>query len=286
MPIAFDKIADERGTIAAGGTLVGSIPPGRVLQEIRPRFTDGDVALTEAQVVADVKRIRCEIDGITKVDMSGRAAVMLANFYRPGSVGDGIVPIRFARPDMVLVQDQLGPAWGMSQSTRLTMTTEYDAAAANIDGQQTYYMSTDAGDVPGDEALGEHIETIEHNRSESAIGWHEIVINAAQARRLLALHVYDASLDIDEIRVWRNTPRGRVTMVPDMPVEFWNRNRAYSGREAEANWLHLDFDFRRYGVDAIPQDSPLVIGLYFGTAPGAFLYLTETAVGGAFGAPA
>ena len=286
MPYAFDKIGDARGTIAAGGTLVGSIPPGRVLQEIRPRFLDGGVALTEAQIVADVKRIKAEIDGVTKVDISGRAGVMLANFYRPGSVGDGIVPIRFARPDMVLVQDQLGPAWGMSQSTRLTLTTEYDAAAANIDGQETFYLSTDPGDLPGDEVMGEHIETIEHDRSEAAIGWHELVINPAQGRRLLALHVYDAALDIDQIRVWKNGRAGRQTIIPDMPVEHWNRNRAYAGREAEANWLHLDFDFRRYGVDAIPQDAPIVIGLYFGTAPGAFKYLTETAVGGAFGAPA
>jgi hypothetical protein len=281
MTVTIDKIADLQGNVASGGTLRGSVPAGAVLQALRLYLTDGGVAATKAQILADLKAIRGELNNSRILDLLSADLVYLSGYYSDHAdpVDSGVIDLNLFRPEMARFADMVGAAWGMGRTTRLSLALEMAAAVTNVDAIEAWYETTAVNSTPGDDVLGDHIEAVQHDSSHGSTGWHEYEYKADASRFVLAHHVAKAAHDITHVRAYQQTPGGRRYLVPECPIAVIEQRAVSAKRTLDTGYFTLDFCWRRFFADAVwLGNGPLIIGVKSTAGLGSHRYVSETVI--------
>ena len=272
----LNEVENLQGSVATGGSLTGSIPPGDItLMTVWVKFERAAAAAgTEADIQGEVDRIKLKIRGWDAVDISGRAAVMLANRYRPGSIKNGWLPIRLWKPNAVLVADQINAGWGLLGESPVQVTVKFGTITNLVAVEVHFEVSRRE-----DNRLDDYIAIVQDDRSEASADWHNHVMQVEDVGdRLVGYHIYDASLDIDELHVRQQVQgEGQRDYIPrGTPSTILAALAADRQREDETDWLSIEADRHGFFADAIPLGlGTLTVGYKFGTAPAGFDIVTQ-----------
>jgi len=105
-------------SVVAGQPSAILLPLGLTLQSVSLRFTIAGVPATEAQIKAQVSKIKFIFDGDPYIDVSATEYLAIANHwnFRYGltNVVDGVLTISPSRPWDQEISAQDGPAWGLA----------------------------------------------------------------------------------------------------------------------------------------------------------------------------
>ncbi|UOL48288.1 major capsid protein [Vibrio phage vB_VruC_PG21] len=109
---------------AAGSTATLELPLGLAYHQILLEFT--------GVTLAQMKKIRFEVNGkVIQQYESGTELDLLNKHYSRGQAENGFLPIFFARPELVQIEQQRTFAVGTSDISTFTMLIDIDEAATN-----------------------------------------------------------------------------------------------------------------------------------------------------------
>lgn len=255
--------------IAASSTANAVWPLGITVHAIFLRFTIAGAAATEAQIKAQISRIRLKIDGDAKIDATSTELIALNEFWQrragQATVVDGVLRIDLSRPWDQEISAQDGPAWGLATQNPDgsrgvdSFTAELDiAAAATIDGVEAHALVSDA------EPLGRHLcirryglylgaaGDLEFNDFNKSADYGVLAMHFAKVSQPEAAYVVThVALKVDQIDELDKTPAGLLE----------SQYRRY-GCVKQAGWTHIPFCGRGRPLDVLPligQDMRLKI---------------------------
>ena len=272
------KMPDPRGNIAAGATVVSTLPVGLTYHAIQIQFLKAsNVPATEAEIIAQVSRVRLTVDGDPKIDLTGTEAAMLANFYctRGGAaaIQGGVLPVWLARPWWPEFASQDGPAWGTLDVGAFTLEITYT-------GTVTIVAQNVRASVTKGEPLGRHICVRRLVDNQAAAGLKVVSdFKADVTKQLCALHIDKAAI-INTGPI--NTYQIRVDQAVEWEGEYEHLIHQYRQYELtpQTGFAHFCFAMRGRPIDALPmvmQDMRLELTTQ--TALGNFNVLQEVAEG-------
>lgn len=166
------RIPSFRGSYTTGQRINTIMPLGVTYLALMLRFTIAGAAATSAQILAQVLRIRCIVDGDTKIDASPSELLAIFNAwnsrYGLTNVNDGVFRIEYTRPWDQEINAQDGPAWGMATNvpggvSNFTVEIEF-TGALTIDNVDAWAEVTDA------EPLGRHLTIRRYVDNQAASG--------------------------------------------------------------------------------------------------------------------
>ena len=269
----FTPNADFVGSYGNNGRITARIPVGPTYLSQQYLFTIAGGLATAAQISAQVALVRFLVDAEAKIELTGAELVALAEFYRPNCVGNGIVPMIFARPWQEIIENQDGPAYGTVGIDTVTVEVIFAASGVTIDRAQLWSETIDA------EPLGAHLVTVKQNYQFASTGTQEITdLPRNPNYRLYALHITPptgATAVLTNVELVADNVRE----IFGSPSQLHMRYRLQANpRVPQATWpLQLDFAHRGRHLDSLPlvmQD--LRLRLTWGTAaPTSFNIIME-----------
>lgn len=256
-----------RGNYTASQRLNVLMPLGLTYLCVLIRATIAGVAATEAQIKAQIARIRCIVDGDIKIDASPTELLAIFNFwnsrYGLTNVNDGVMRLEYTRPWEQEISAQDGPGWGMATNVlggvgNFTFEIEMAGSGVTIDNIDLFAEVSDA------EPLGRHLCIRRYSDNQAASGdkvfsdFNMIVENA-----ILALHINKAS--VPEV----SAPISHLQLIVDQVAEVEKINtgalenlyRRY-GLTKQTGYTHLPFDRRGRPMEGFPmvaQDARLIL---------------------------
>ncbi len=142
--------------VAAGAKLNVKIPPSGVKHGFFLICkTAGGVALTAAQIKADLGDIIIRIKGETKIEASATELLIIQKYFGDANVAgnvSGVLPIFLTPRDLATYQERKALAWGMSGIDSITMEINV-VGVAQLATLELFEYATDEQNV----ALGTHL---------------------------------------------------------------------------------------------------------------------------------
>lgn len=256
-----------RGSYSASQRVNVIMPLGVTYFALMLRFTIAGVAATEAQIKAQINRIRCIIDGDTKIDASPTELLAIFNFWnaRHGltNVVDGVFRLELGRPWDQETDAQDGPAWGCATNvaggvSNFTLEIEWAGSGVTIDNVDGW------AEVGPATPLGRHFCLRRYPDSQAASGDKVFSDFTMQPEAsMYALHIDKGS--VPEALA----PISHLKLVVDQVTEMDLINtgaldslhRKY-GLTKQTGYTHLAFARRGRPLEALPlvaQDMRLTI---------------------------
>lgn len=181
-------------TVAAGATSTFQIPLGPTYRsfELRPTIAGADA--TEAEMRAQIERVRVKINGIARIDVAGTRLLDLYEYYG-FTIDAGVFPILLTRPYARTPEGEENVAVGTNNVD--TLTVEIDlAAGATIDAlPMDAWMTLERRD------LGIIFEVRENSFVASGAGQLEIPTLPKSNGDLAALHLFSANITALQILI-------------------------------------------------------------------------------------
>ncbi len=260
------RLPSFRGSYLTGQRLNVIMPLGVTYCAIPLRFTIAGAAATEAQIKAQIARIRLTVDGDTKIDASPTELLAIFNSWgmrnQLTNVNDGVFRIELTRPQDMEIDAQDGPGWGMATNvpggvSNFTLEIEL-TGAVTIDNVDGWAEVTDAA------PLGRHVTIRRFVDNQAAAGDKVFSdFNQDPTWAVYALHIDKGSvpeaaapithvaLHIDQVAEIEKINTGAME----------NINRRY-GITKQVGFTHIAFARRGRPMDALPlvaQDMRLTL---------------------------
>lgn len=187
--------------IAAGAIATGEIPTvGTHYATYLRCLSAAGVALTRAQMIADIGNIIVRINGVQIVEATATFLLDLQKYYGDqigaGNV-DGIIPIPWARPHLATDQERSVFALGMADVSSFTIDVNVTAVAV-LASIEVFSEVT-----PEVRRLGQHIRINKFPQSFATTGLQEITTLPKEGNDVgyLALHVDEPVGVVDKLTV-------------------------------------------------------------------------------------
>ncbi len=275
------RLPSFRGVAAAAISAV-IMGMGVTYDSIGLRFTIAGVPATEAEIKAQVTKIKATVDGDPKIDASSTELLAIFNFwgarYGLTNVNDGVLRLELSRPWEQEIVAQDGPGWGMATGVAggvSTFTLEVTlAGGATIDAIEGF------GEVENAAALGRHLCIRRPVVDNQAAAGDKILTdwNTGADYQVLAFHVdksggtgntiREVQLNVDQVEEIQRCVYGQIQA----------RFRRY-GCTQQTSFTHIPFDVRGRPLDGLPmvfQDMRLLLSTTLsGVALGNFNVLAE-----------
>lgn len=242
--------------IAANSIASVIMPLGVTYQSIQLRFTIAGVPATEAQIKAQVTKIKGTIDGDPKFDASSTELLALMNFWNGAKSGitnviDGVMTLHLSRPWEQEIVAQDGPGYGCAtgvpggvNSFQLEVTLDAGATIDNIEG---------FAEVTNAEPLGRHwtLRRIVDNQAASGdkvlSDW-----NPGVDYSIYAMHVdqtggtgntiTDIALAVDQVEEIQKAKYGVIK------AQFQR-----TGQQQQTGFTHIPFNRRGRPLEGLPM---------------------------------
>lgn len=257
---AFIRNPDFQG-VAPGARATARIPVGSTLLTSFLEFKKGAgplVAMSEAEIIADVAEVRLTIDAETKLQFTGAQIVALVKFYGQ-TIANGILPLNWARPWMGDIGNQDAPAYGLAEANSANIEVQFVA------GSITTSLVLTHENVAG-EPLGTHVVYLRQGYNFSATGVQEITdIPRDPLYGLFAMHIQQSDTILDRIEILADN----IQLLDANPNTLKARYGRYTPqRVPQTGFTHLDFAYRGRGADVLPLNmQDLRVRLTWNTAP-------------------
>ncbi|MDD5692250.1 MAG: major capsid protein P2 [Candidatus Omnitrophica bacterium] len=195
------KKANMNG-IAAGAIATGVLPAeGTYYSVFLVAKTAAGVALTRAEILADIGNVKAMINGEEIVNCDVAVLLDLQKYYGDqigaGNV-DGIIPIYFERPHLATDAERSVFALGMANVSSFTLEAAIDGVA------QLATLEIFAEVSNENRLLGQHVRLLKYPQSFAQTGDQEITtlpfINDA-SKAYLALHITAGAGTFNEVTV-------------------------------------------------------------------------------------
>lgn len=258
------RLPSFRG-VAAGAISSVIMVLGVTYESIGLRFTIAGVPATEAEIKAQVTKLKAVIDGETKLDASSTEYLAIANFWNTrfglGNVTDGILRLELSRPWEQEIDAQDGPGWGCATGVAGGINTfNFEvtlAGGATIDAIEGF------AEVSNATPLGRHWTLKRTVDNQAAAG--DKVISDWNAREDYAVFAFH----IDKTGGTGNTIR-EIQLTVDQSEEIQrcayghiqSRFRRY-GCVQQTGFTHIPFNLRGRPLEGLPmafQDMRLTLG--------------------------
>jgi len=242
-----------QGVYGASGRIRSRIPVGPTYHRMYLLATDGGVALTPAEWLTSVDRIRFVVDGDIKIELTAREAIYRQRLYEesmrgtPGGIVNGILCIDFASEWFAAVQNREASAYGMAASNSFQI--EVDFLAANICDSMRLFHERTVG-VP----LDRHFTLRRNTYDIAGAGVREIIdLPRSPSAVLGALHIArldGAAHDITQVELLIDGSR-----IINLPTNVLLQSDAHLGHQNgnDASILTIDFLRRNRWTDGAPQ---------------------------------
>lgn len=274
------RMPDFRGNFAAGSTIVCNVAMGPTYHGFTLQFYKASfVPASEAEITAQVARIRITVDGDPKIDITGTEAAMLANLYNSranaGSIiQGGVLPIFLARPWWPEFASQDGPAWGTADVAAITIEVTFTGTVTIVGCYPRALITSES------QPLGRHITIRRLVDSQAAAGLKSVAdFKPDVTKQLLAVHIDKAgSIQTGPIASfqWKANQQVEWEGEPEVLATFL-RTYEYAPVTGFIHWI---FSMRGRPMDAIPMvAADLRLEMNTGAALGTFNLLCEYAEG-------
>lgn len=278
------RLPDFRGNFTTGSTIVSNIGLGPTFHAFFLMFYKAsNVVASEAEIIAQVARVRITVDGDPKIDLTGTEVAMLANLHCSRGQGaviqGGVLPIWLARPWWAEFASQDGPAWGTADVGSITVEVTFTGTVTIVGCSPRALIS------PDPQPLGRHLTIRRLVDSQAAAGMKAISdFKADPMKQLCAVH-------IDKASTIAGTAINSFQWKANQQVEWEGEGEILNSlyRNYEINpvtgWTSWLFAMRGRPQDAIPMVmADLRLELVTGAALGTFNLLCEYAEGEAVAA--
>lgn len=235
--------------IGASSTATALLPVGLTYHALLFRFTIAGVEATAAQILAQVTRIKCTLDGDPKVDASAAELAMRERHWNTRNavdpVNSGILPLWLARIGAQEIDSQDGPSWGTSDRASFNVDVTM-GAGATIDGIEIRAWVTKG--TP----LGRHLtlRRITDNMPNAGDKVLSDFNNPNVELQLVAIHI-DKSAGQGNLITAVNLKADQVEEWDGPYAHVQNLFTAY-GLTQVSGYTHLPFAMRGRTLDSLP----------------------------------
>lgn len=228
--------------IENAGKIAGSIPATGTHTALYLRCLDSsDVALTAAEIIADVGDIAIRVGGQTIIDADAQFLLDMQQYYgayMDAMNVDGIIPAFYTRPYLPTPQEQVRTALGMIGEGSYTVELDLAATLTKLAKIEVF-----ADKLPMEKHMGEHIVVRKIPQSHSVAAGLDQITDLPdlkkKAKAYLALHAYcsTASVDFDHVTVQANSK----DIYKSVPALLNQVRLNKAGRTPQTNYYHMDF---------------------------------------------
>lgn len=248
LPIAnFTRTIKEANLtgIAANSRASGKVTPGGIHHGYMLYCqTSAGVALTRAEMLADISNIRLYVDGELKMD--GDVTFFLDNqkyygdFAGDGNL-DGVIPLPWVRRNMASFQERSLYAIGMKNNPKTgkdvsSITVECDIiGVAKLSTIELYVVKEE-----GERNMGQHITVGRNTQSFASTGDNEVsdIPKGGPTVGVLALHIRKPGSST----ITKVTTKVNLTEIDDqVPNNVAKAGLAGRNRIAQAAYYHVDY---------------------------------------------
>lgn len=227
--------------ISASATSTCNIETTRNIHSIMLDCRDAGVALTEAQIKADVDLVEIRYNGVLIVDLTATQLIDLQSYYLDKIAAvtlAGQLVIPFTRMTLPVAglnrQYALGMISADGKPSNLTVKVKYKATVTNLDELHVHYEY----DLFPPEVLGLHCRMLRHTKTFSATGTLDIVDLPRLGRKaVLAYHIVDGTGTISDVTVKHNN----FDVFEATPMDLLNWRGHRGGRIPQSGYFHIDF---------------------------------------------
>lgn len=274
------RMPDFRGNFATGNTIVCNVGTGPTYHGLYLQFYKAAYAVaTEAEITAQVSRIRITVDGDPKIDLTGTEAAMFANLYNSRAnagahIQGGVLPIYLSRPWWPEFASQDGPAWGTADVGAMTIEVTFTGTVTITGCNPRAYITSDP------EPLGRHLTIRRLVDNQGAAGLKAISdFKPDIMKQLVAVHV-DKVMSLAAGPITTHTWKANQQVEWEGEGEIINSMlRAYEYAPV-TGWTHFIFALRGRPLDSLPMvAADLRLELTTAAALGNFNLLCEYAEG-------
>lgn len=223
--------------IAAGAVATVEIPTTGTHHALYLRcLTSAGVALTRAQILADIGNIILRINGETIMECDVQLFLDLQKYYGDadgaGNV-DGIIPIYFTRPHLATFSERIVTALGMSNVQSFTVDVVVDAVA------QLSSIEVISEVDATKRVLGQHMRIAKHPNSFATTGLQEISTLPRYGNDVAycALHIEKNAGTFEKVTVKLGGNAIFEDIDPNLNQVLLEKNR----RTPQTGYFHVDF---------------------------------------------
>lgn len=258
---------DFPGSATAGTTRI-LLPTNVTLYQINLHMIDGAGDRTEAEHKTDIDEVRLVLDGRVHSTWGGDFLTSVAEFYMPGSVSNGNLPIFWHRLWNQLIENQDNLALGLRDVKTAQLEIDHPAThgITAIDAQALVGKATPMGDNVQIKRLGRSVATTGEET------WESMPLDPSGKTDLLAMHIMTTPSNLSELEILFN----EVPFVKGTVDEVVQRNLDL-GRENQSDMISIDFAGNR-DLEGLPLNPNLAEVLFnWASAPNAHKIYLETA---------
>lgn len=190
----FMRKLPAANVVAAGGTSTFQVPLGPTYRSYELRPTIAGVGATEAQMAAQISKVRMLINGIARIDVSAANLIKDCHNYYGYTIDDGVLPILLSRPYARTMVGEENLCIGTANVDTLTIEVDL-IVGATIDG-----LSLQSVYTPESRDLGAMIQILTNTVTTAAAGQVEVSSLPRSNGHLIAMHFNGAivtALDVE-----------------------------------------------------------------------------------------
>lgn len=264
------EVTDQQGAVATNGKVTFRLPVGRAHLLHAITFTDGGVASSEAEILAEVSRVIVRVSADQKIEMTAIEAVYLAAAWNARKkpsfsgtagtyIGNGVLPLFFAQEWLRETLNTNRTAFGMAGQTSFQVEVEF-GTLVTIDGIKMHSVIS-----PQNAELEDHLVVRKFSKTLSNVGVNDVIdLPRDPATDLHAIHICNAdgsAHDITHVSLLVNNSQ----LIDCDLAQLLEITRNYGFYNAyHASCLSIPFTARGQNVEALPgnfQDVKLSLTL-------------------------
>lgn len=238
--LPFRKLPTFGPAPVANGISTIEIPIGPTYYAIALNYKVNGVNCTEAQAKADIKFVRLKVNGVTRMECSGKHLVDVINKYYGISWVDGQIFVPLARPWYRTPEAMENTAWGTRNLNSLTLEVEFGSPIVSPT------MTADALFSYASRDLGMIVEVHEFTHAISGAGQAEYTSLPKGNGDLVALHADGAiitQLDLDI---------NQQTVINGNTAASQSITRWMGERSPQTNYVHVEGQLRNLLSEGVP----------------------------------
>lgn len=180
--------------VAAGQTANVQVPKGPTYRQLILTYKKAGVDATEAQMAADLTKIRLKINGVTRLEASAADLISLAK-YRGFTIDAGQLPVFLAWPTARTPIQEENLAWGTQNVDTFNVEVDIAAGAGAVTLEASAWVTAEP------RPLGPIIQVSTLFFAATASGTFEISTLPKGNGDLVALHLASAQITAVEVQV-------------------------------------------------------------------------------------
>jgi len=238
--------------ISASAISTCNIETTRNIHSIMLDCRDGGVALTEAEMKADIDTVEVRYNGVLIVDLTATQLIDLQSYYLDKIAAvtlAGQLVIPFTRMTLPVAGLNRKYALGMvspdGKAANLTLKVKYQSTVTLLDELHVHYEY----DMEPREVLGLHVRLLRHTRTFSSTGTLDITDLPKLGRKaVLAYHIVDGTGTVTAVTVKHNN----FDVFENTPMNLLDWRGHRGGRIPQADYFHIDFAVQNDWANGLP----------------------------------